>query len=237
MPKSRDWWVFRKFKRPASNSIKTKADETSEALKIPNQYHSSLIGQNGKYVIRLEEKYGVKITFPRENAENGEGKTRENLKADEVLIKGGKKGVAGAKSELLEALEFEKESNNVVKFTVPAKSVPRILGRGGANINEIKDETGAQIDVDRSSEDTNVAHITCRGTKKAIAAAKNAITAIVDQVGQEVTVTLNIERRFHRTIIGAGGQGLRDIVSRVGGPTDPKQQASLIKLSVFRLRL
>lgn len=77
------------------------ADETSEVLKVPRQYHSSLIGQNGKYVIRMEDKYGVKITFPREATEL-EGKTREMLTPDEVLVKGGKKGVAGAKAELLD---------------------------------------------------------------------------------------------------------------------------------------
>ncbi|THG99164.1 hypothetical protein EW145_g7314 [Phellinidium pouzarii] len=205
------------------------ADETSEVLKIPAQYHPSLIGQSGKYVIRLEDKYAVKIIFPRESAENSEGKTRESLKSDEVLIKGGRKGVAQAKSEIVEAVEFEKESNNTVKFTVPTKSVARILGRGGASINEIKDETGAQIDVDRSSDDSQSTNITCRGTKKAIAAAKATIVAIADQVDQELTVSLTIERRFHRTIIGAGGQGLRDLVTRCGGPTDPKQQASLIR--------
>jgi hypothetical protein len=43
----------------------------------------------------------VKITFPRQN-EGGEGRTREQLKSDEVLVKGGKKGVAQAKSELLD---------------------------------------------------------------------------------------------------------------------------------------
>lgn len=76
------------------------ADETQEVLKIPHQYHSGLIGQSGKYVIRLEEKYGVKVIFPRE--ENGEARTREQLKPDEVLVKGGRKGVAGAKAELLD---------------------------------------------------------------------------------------------------------------------------------------
>lgn len=132
-----------------------------------------------------------------------------------------------------QAVEFEKESNNVIKFKVPTKSVARILGRGGANINEIKDETGAQIDVDKSSEDPQNTDITCRGTKKAIASAKAAIMIIVDQVGQETTVTINIERKFHRTIIGAGGQGLRELVNRCGGPSDPKQQASLIRLYVY----
>ncbi|KAJ3555402.1 hypothetical protein NM688_g2599 [Phlebia brevispora] len=209
------------------------ADETSEILKIPHQYHPSLIGQSGKYVIRLEDKYDVKITFPRgaSSSENGEGKNREhNLKPDEVFVKGGRKGVAGAKSELLEALEFEKESNNVVKFTVPTRSVARILGRGGASINEIKDTTGAQIDVDKSTDDSNVTNISCRGTKQAIEEAKAAILAIAEQVHDEVTETILIENKFHRTLIGQGGRGLKELVARCGGPADPKTQAGLIRL-------
>lgn len=77
----------------------------SETIKIPSQYHSGLIGQGGKYVTRLEDNYNVKITFPRQG-ESGEGRTREPLKADEVLIKGGRKGVAHAKKELLDVSEF-----------------------------------------------------------------------------------------------------------------------------------
>ncbi|KAF7376317.1 hypothetical protein MSAN_00047200 [Mycena sanguinolenta] len=194
-------------KKRILTQIERLADETSEVLKIPAQYHSSLIGQSGKYAIRLEEKYGVKITFPRQSAENGEGKTREALKADEVLVKGGKKGVAGAKSELLEAVEFEKESNNILKFTVPNRAVARILGRGGASINEIKNDTGAQIDVDKVADDASLTNITLRGTKKAIAEAKAAIMAIADQVTEETSATVAVESKFHRTLIGAGGQG------------------------------
>lgn len=64
-----------------------------------------MIGQGGKYVLRLEERYAVKITFPRESADY-ESKTREVLKSDEVLVKGGKKGVAQAKAELLDVRPF-----------------------------------------------------------------------------------------------------------------------------------
>ncbi|KAJ7496037.1 hypothetical protein B0H11DRAFT_2227032 [Mycena galericulata] len=209
--------------------IERLADETSEVLKIPSQYHSSLIGQSGKYAIRLEEKYSVKITFPRQSAENGEGKTREVLKSDEVLVKGGKKGVAGAKSELLEAVEFEKESNNILKFTVPNRAVARILGRGGASINEIKDATDAQIDVDKATDDSALTNISVRGTKKAVAAAKAAIMAIADQVTEETSATVVVESKFHRTLIGAGGQGLKELVKNCGGPEDPKLQAGLIR--------
>ncbi|KAJ4001605.1 hypothetical protein F5050DRAFT_1803127 [Lentinula boryana] len=207
--------------------IEKLADETSEILQIPNKYHSGLIGQSGKYVVRLEEKYSVKITFPRQTAENGEGKTREQLKLDEVLIKGGKKGVAGAKAELLDAVEYEKETNNILKFTVPTRSVARILGKGGKSINEIKDTTDAQIDVEKVTEDQT--NITVRGTKKAINAAKTAILVIADQVAEEITVTIPIDSKYHRALIGSGGQGLKDLVSRCGGSSDPKVLANLIR--------
>lgn len=213
-------------KRRILSQVDRLADETSEVLKIPTQYHSSLIGQGGKYVIRLEERHSVKITFPRESADS-EGKTREVLKSDEVLVKGGKKGVAGAKSELLEALEFEKESNNSLKFPVPTRSIARILGKGGVNINEIKDDTNTQIDVDKSSDD--FANITVRGTKKGIAEAKAAILLISDAVAEETSMTVTIESRYHRSLIGAGGQGLKDLITRCGGPADPRSQAGLIR--------
>lgn len=194
-----------------------------------------MIGQSGKYVIRLEEKYNVKITFPRGLSENAEGRTREHLKPDEVLVKGGKKGVAGAKSELLDAAEFEKESNNVVQFTVPARAIPRILGKGGATINQIKDDTDASIDLNKA-EDGGDATVTCRGSKKAIASAKAAIQSIADQVGEETTEVLTIETRFHKALIGAGGQGLRSLIHRCGGPADPKLHAGLIRLCALSFR-
>lgn len=213
-------------KRRILSQVDRLADETSEVLKIPNQYHSSLIGQSGRYVLRLEEKYSVKITFPRDSTES-EGKTREVLKSDEVLVKGGKKGVANAKAELLEALEYEKESNNSVKFTVPARSVARILGKGGVKINEIKDNTNTQIDVDKSSEELTT--ITVRGTKQDIAEAKAAILAISDAVAEEASLTILVDHKYHRSLIGAGGQGLKELIARCGGPSDPKLQAGLVR--------
>jgi len=114
---------------------------------------------------------------------------------------------------------------------VPTRAVARILGKGGASINEIKNTTDAQIDVDRPSDDSAATtHVSVRGTKEAIVAAKAAIMAIADSVGEEITVSMNIESRFHRSLIGAGGQGLRDLVAKCGGPADTKLQAGLIHL-------
>ena len=125
-------------------------------------------------------------------------------------------------------MEFEKESNNTLKFTVPTRSIAKILGKGGASITDIMESTGAQVDIEKGDGETTT--ITCRGTKKAISEAKAAILAIADTVHEEINVSLTIEQKFHRTIIGPGGQGLRDLVTRVGGPADTKLQAGLIRL-------
>lgn len=117
-----------------------------------------------------------------------------------------------------------------MRFTVPTRSVARILGRGGASINDIKDKTGAQIDIDKSTDDSTVTNVSCRGTKQAIEEAKAAILEIAEQVHEEVTETITIENKFHRTLIGQGGHGLKELITRCGGPSDPKAQAGLIRL-------
>ncbi|KZT52871.1 hypothetical protein CALCODRAFT_501784 [Calocera cornea HHB12733] len=218
-----------KAKERISEQVDRMADETTEILKISAQYHPSLIGQHGKYAIRLEEKYGVKITFPKERDESdNESRRREPpIGKDEVLLRGGKKGVAGAKAELLETVEFEKETNNVVKFTVSQGAISRIVGKGGQQINEIKDATNTQIDIDRETKGP-ITSITVKGGKKEAEAAKKAILAIAAEVDDEVTMMVPIEQKYHRAIIGAGGHGLRELVIRCGGPSDPRAQASLV---------
>lgn len=124
------------------NLVANLADQTTLSLNIPAQYHRSLIGLKGKYVKRLEDTYGIFIKFPRDNKEgegDGEGEPAiEKQKPDEVILRGGKKGVEGAKTELLELLEWEKEHGNVVTFTFAAQHLPHVVGKSGAKVNEIK---------------------------------------------------------------------------------------------------
>lgn len=199
-------------------------DETTEILNIKRALHAALIGSSGKYAIRLEEKYAVKITFPRDGKDGEDSKS--SLKPDEVQVRGGKKGVAAAKAELLEAAEFEKESNQSSSFTVPTSAVAKILGKGGNTINSIKDETGAQIDVDKTSEAETT--ITVKGDKKAIAAAKSTIQSIASEVADRADDSLTIEPKYHRALIGPGGQKLRDLVIKAGGSEEQSRQAGLI---------
>lgn len=121
-----------------------------------------------------------------------------------------------------------------MQFNVPTRAIARILGKAGSNINEIKERTDAQIDIDKNIGDgSTTTAITVRGTKTAIADAKREILAVADTVEDEITVTINIESKYHRGLIGAGGQGLKDLVAKCGGPSDSRAQAGLIHLCVY----
>lgn len=79
----------------------------------------------GQSRIRLAEKYSVKLSFPGDK----EGAASKNAKPDEVTIRGGRKRVAAAKSQLLEAAAYETESRQSLTFTVPSKAVASIVGK------------------------------------------------------------------------------------------------------------
>lgn len=217
------------------------ADETTVTLKIPQEMHGSFIGQGGKYVTRLQDTYAVRINFPNAIApsgtstptEGGDDKSaggRANQKPDEVTIKGGKKGVEGAKAELLELLEYEKEHNNVSTLVVSTKSIARIMGKGGATIKQIRDESEAQVDVDREdNEKDGTTSIKIRGTKKAVVAAKKAIEAISSEVDAEQVYTLTIAPEHHGILIGPQGSNIRDLIIKAGGPEDTKASSQYVQ--------
>ncbi|SPO26104.1 related to SCP160 - involved in control of mitotic chromsome transmission [Ustilago trichophora] len=219
-------------KKRLQTQVERLADETSVTLKIPQEMHGSFIGQGGKYVTRLQDTYAVRINFPNANAQSGvstptEGAddkptgARSSQKPDEVIIKGGKKGVEGAKAELLELLEYEKEHNNVSTLTVSTKSIARIMGKGGATIKQIRDESEAQVDVDREdNEKDGTTSIKIRGTKKAIAAARKAIEAIASEVDAE---------EHHGILIGPQGSNIRDLIIKAGGPEDAKASSQYVQ--------
>jgi polyribonucleotide nucleotidyltransferase len=206
-------------KRRIQAQIEKLEDETTEIVKIKREIQPALIGSGGKYAMRLEEKYGVKLSFPRDG---------KDQKPDEVTIRGGKKGVASAKAELLEAAAFEAESRQSASFTIPQKAVAFIVGKSGATINGIKDETNAQIDIDKNASEDGKTTVTVRGDKAAITAAKAAVLELVKEFGDEINVTLTIDPKYHRTLIGQGGQKLRDLITEAGGPAEAFKQSGLV---------
>ncbi|KAG0229667.1 hypothetical protein BGW42_001428 [Actinomortierella wolfii] len=211
------------------------ADATEEKLDIPVEYHSALIGTKGHYVRRLEEKYGVRIQFPKaDELEDDDGdKAAKAKKLSVVKVSGGKKGVNGAKAELLELVEYEKENNNTIEMKIEPKVLPHIVGRNGVKINEIQETCGARVDIRRSGENEDgkptEVRIVLTGTKTAVKKAQQKIEEIVEAQKSQVEELVEIHRKYHKVLIGQGGSTLRDLIAKAGGPADSSAQAGLVK--------
>ncbi|CAG8712684.1 13950_t:CDS:2, partial [Cetraspora pellucida] len=211
-------------------------DATIVRLKIPSEYHKSLIGTKGRYVKRLEEKYGVHIRFPKtkDSNEDGEDDLTDAQKSDEVIVKGGKKGVNDAQTELMDLLDYERDHDNSENFKIPTQFLPHIVGKNGVKITEIKDETKTRIDLGQaepSDDDPNqqVVNVVVYGTKSDIKKAKELILGIVKEFENQTTITMNIDPQYHKYLIGPAGSRIREIVAKVGVPDEKSGQAGIVK--------
>ncbi|KAI7902366.1 uncharacterized protein BX663DRAFT_473491 [Cokeromyces recurvatus] len=94
-------------KERINSQVASLADQVTLSLKIPKEFHRHLIGPNGRYVKKLEDKYNIFIKFPKST--NHDNESPNTNKPDEITVRGGKKDCHAAKEELMELYEYEKE--------------------------------------------------------------------------------------------------------------------------------
>ena len=90
-----------------------------------------------------------------------------------------------------------------------------IIGKGGANIRKIRDETSTRIDLpDESSESSE---IVITGRKEDVLAARDRIQKIQNELANIVQKDINVPSKFHNSIIGPGGRLIQSIMEECGG--------------------
>ncbi|OLN85254.1 Vigilin 1 [Colletotrichum chlorophyti] len=214
------------------------ADEVTHILKVDPKFHRELIGAGGSVTNRLQNKYKVLIFFPRsgktpkdeENADaaSDAGKPRRHQEPDEVIVRGPKKGADEARDEILSLLQYLKDNSFTATVSVQQKQVPSIIGQGGAALEDLRQSSGAKIDIP-SGRDADTVEIQIKGTKSQVAAAKKALEEKRDVFNDTIVRTLEVDKKHHRSLIGAGGANLRDIVVKAGGSDDRRELARTIQ--------
>ncbi|KAJ2078894.1 hypothetical protein H4R24_004153 [Coemansia sp. RSA 988] len=192
------------------------ADQVSEVVSVPARLHRSLIGTGGKYVRRLEEKYAVSVQFPSSRRESFDDDPQ--LSPDQILIRGGRKGVDSTKIELLELAAYETEHNHTVRFTLSAAYLPHVVGKAGSRIGEIKDESNTRIDFGDPKD--GVVEAVLVGTLAGTKLAREAIEAIVTEQQSQIDTVMTVPAKYHRLLIGSGGSRVRELIQQAGGNPD-----------------
>lgn len=197
-------------------------DESTHVLKIPAQYHRELIGQRGNQVNRLQDRYSVRVQFPRATVPNDDQSVTETgsdagvaragrpqQAADEVLVKGPSKGADQARDEILSLLQWVIDHSHSANISVAQSQVASLIGQRGREMDKLRADTGAQIDVPSANDAPDASgrvQIRVKGTKQQVADAKKVLQQRATEFDATVTKSIEVDKKYHKALIGGGGK-------------------------------
>ncbi|KAL8701903.1 MAG: hypothetical protein Q9201_004660 [Fulgogasparrea decipioides] len=198
-------------------------DEATHILKIKPQYHKDMIGAKGIQVNRLQDRYHVRVQFPRSTAninddrsvadgvsEVGGSRNARSVQApDEVIIRGPRRGADEARDELLNLLQWTIDNSHTSTVSVAQSQLPSLIGQGGREMENARLATGAQIDVpgNRDSADpSGRVQIQIKGTKKQVEEATKLLEQKAKAFDDTVSRTIEVDKKYHKALIGGGGR-------------------------------
>ena len=198
-------------------------DEATHILKVKPQYHRDMIGAKGNQVKRLQDRYEVRVLFPRTATSHNDDKSvtdvasdaghtkggRSNQAPDEVIIKGPRKGADSARDELLSLLQWTMDNSHTGTVAVSQGQLPSLIGQGGREMEKIRITTGAQVDVPNRREHNDPSErvqIQLRGSKKQVEDAKRLFEQRAAVFDDTVSKTIEVGKEHHKALIGVGGK-------------------------------
>uniref|UniRef100_A0A0R3RY71 Vigilin n=1 Tax=Elaeophora elaphi TaxID=1147741 RepID=A0A0R3RY71_9BILA len=194
--------------------VKRIENEKTRDILIEQRFHKQLIGAKGETVQKLREQFpSVIFSFP----DPGKKSDIVNLRGDRVEVDKAYKQLTAMNKELDQGNEvlFQLESNFQMTVPIFKEFHKHIIGKGGANIRKIREETQTRIDLPggESGEDK----ITITGKKVNVEKAVEQLTKIQNELASIITVEVNIPQKIHSRLLGGGRRLIFDIQDECGG--------------------
>merc|ERR1719347_1050676 len=194
-----------KAKAELASMVDKMENEKEKDLIVENRFHRQLIGAKGGEIEKIRKEFtAVQISFPDLGS-----------KSDIVKLRGPKDDVDKCARHFNKITKELLESGYQTKVPIFKQFHKFVIGKGGANIRRIRDETDTRIDLPDSSTDSDM--ITITGKKENVVKAVEAIQQIQSEWDKIVTKEIMIPAKIHNTVIGAGGKLIQSIMSECGG--------------------
>uniref|UniRef100_A0A674CPA0 High density lipoprotein-binding protein n=1 Tax=Salmo trutta TaxID=8032 RepID=A0A674CPA0_SALTR len=176
----------------------------TEDVEVSFELHRYIIGQKGIGIRKMMEEYEVNIWVPQPEQQS-----------DVIKVTGQVANVERAKSGLLERvkeLQAEQEDRALrsfkVSISVDPKFHPKIIGRKGAVISQIRKDHDVIVQFpDKGDEQQDV--IVISGYERNTEEARSAIELLVSTLQEMVSHDVHLDPRTHARIIGARGKAIR----------------------------
>merc|ERR1711899_414349 len=194
-----------KAKKELFEMVEKMENEKEKDLIIENRFHRQLIGAKGGEIEKIRKEFtAVQISFPDLGS-----------KSDIVKLRGPKDDVDKCARHFNKLTKELLESGYQTKVPIFKQFHKFVIGKGGANIRRIRDETDTRIDLPDSTTDSDM--ITITGKKENVVKAVEAIQQIQSEMANIVAKEIMIPAKIHNTVIGAGGKLIQSIMSECGG--------------------
>uniref|UniRef100_A0A673N120 Vigilin n=1 Tax=Sinocyclocheilus rhinocerous TaxID=307959 RepID=A0A673N120_9TELE len=180
-------------------------NERTKDMIIEQRFHRAIIGQKGEKIKEIRDKFPeVIINFPD-----------PTQKSDIVQLRGPRTEVEKCTKFMQKMVAEMVENSFSVSVPIFKQFHKNIIGKGGANIKKIREETNTKIDL--PAENSNSEMIVITGKKANCEAAKNRILAIQKELANITEVEVSIPSKLHNSLIGSKGRFVRSIMEECGG--------------------
>merc|ERR1712209_112896 len=155
-----------KAKAELASMVEKMENEKEKDLIVENRFHRQLIGAKGGEIEKIRKEFtAVQISFPDLGS-----------KSDIVKLRGPKEDVDKCARHFNKLTKELLESGYQTKVPIFKQFHKFVIGKGGANIRRIRDETDTRIDLPDSTTDSDM--ITITGKKENVVKAVEAIQQI-----------------------------------------------------------
>uniref|UniRef100_A0A671VSL8 Vigilin n=1 Tax=Sparus aurata TaxID=8175 RepID=A0A671VSL8_SPAAU len=181
----------------------------TEDVEVSYELHRYIIGQKGSGIRKMMEEYEVNIWVPQPEKQ-----------LDVIKVTGLVANVERAKLGLLERvkeLQAEQEDRALRSFkvtmSVDPKFHPKIIGRKGAVISQIRKDHDVSIQFPDKGDEQQVCDlIVISGYERNVEEARQAIQLLVAELQEMVSQEVHLDPRTHARIIGARGKAIRKLM-------------------------
>ncbi|XP_075906806.1 vigilin [Nelusetta ayraudi] len=192
-------------RRELIEMVQRMENERTKDLIVEQKFHRTIIGQKGEKIKEVRDKFPeVIINFPD-----------PAQKSDIVQLRGPKNEVEKCAKFLQKIIADLIESSFSLSVPIFKQFHKNIIGKGGANIKKIREETNTKIDL--PTENSNSEMIVITGKKINCEAARERILAIQRELANIKETEVTIPPKLHNSLIGSKGCLVRSIMDDCGG--------------------
>ncbi|XP_044196838.1 vigilin [Thunnus albacares] len=192
-------------RRELIEMVQRMENERTKDLIVEQKFHRTIIGQKGEKIKEVRDKFPeVIINFPD-----------PAQKSDIVQLRGPKNEVEKCAKFLQKIIADLIENSFSLSVPIFKQFHKNIIGKGGANIKKIREETNTKIDL--PTENSNSEMIVITGKKSNCEAARDRILAIQRELANIKETEVTIPAKLHNSLIGSKGCLVRSVMEDCGG--------------------